>query len=86
MPPSTRFVTSPRRCLHLPTVRAREHAASGESERYLEAMRALYGIDVAVPDDACPATELSAVADPQSRTSETKCPGHSTLTAAGVAE
>ena len=51
--------------LHLPTVRAREHAASGETERYLEAVRALYGIDVAVPDDACPATEISAVANPQ---------------------
>ena len=44
--------------LHLPTVRAREHAASGETGRYLEAVRALYGIDVAVPDDACPAVEL----------------------------
>ena len=45
--------------LHLPTVRAREHAASGETERYLEAVRALYGIDVAVPDDACPAVDVS---------------------------
>lgn len=43
--------------LHLPTVRAREHAVAGEHERYLEAVSALYGIDVAVPDDACPATE-----------------------------
>jgi len=41
--------------LHVPTVRAREHAAAGEQERYLAAIRALYGIDVAVPDDACPA-------------------------------
>lgn len=46
--------------LHVPTVRAREHAVAGESERYLAAIRALYGIDVAVPDDACPATEHSA--------------------------
>ena len=46
--------------LHLPTVRAREHAAAGESERYLAAIRALYGIDVAVPDDACPAVESDA--------------------------
>jgi len=43
--------------LHLPTVRAREHAVAGEHERYLEAVRALYGLDVAVPDDACPATD-----------------------------
>ncbi|MES1171157.1 MAG: glutamyl-tRNA reductase [Actinomycetota bacterium] len=46
--------------LHVPTVRASEHAVAGESERYLAAIRALYGIDVAVPDDACPATEHSA--------------------------
>lgn len=44
--------------LHTPTVRAREHAQAGESENYLEAIRALYGIDVAVPDDACPAPEI----------------------------
>lgn len=43
--------------LHLPTVRARELAAAGEPERFLAAVRALYGIDVAVPDDACPATD-----------------------------
>lgn len=41
--------------LHTPTVRAREHAQAGESDQYLDAIRALYGIDVAVPDDACPA-------------------------------
>jgi len=46
--------------LHVPTVRAREHAVAGESERYLAAIRALYGIDVAVPDDACPAPEFGA--------------------------
>ncbi len=45
--------------LHTPTVRAREHAAAGDSERYLAAIRALYGIDVAVPPDACPAIEPS---------------------------
>jgi glutamyl-tRNA reductase len=43
--------------LHVPTVRAREHAAAGETDRYLNAIRALYGIDIAVPDDACPATD-----------------------------
>lgn len=41
--------------LHTPTVRAREHAQAGESDQYLDAIRALYGIDVAVPDEACPA-------------------------------
>ena len=44
--------------LHTPTVRAREHAQAGEADRYLGAIRALYGIDVAVPDDACPAPEM----------------------------
>lgn len=46
--------------LHVPTVRAREHAAAGETERYLAAVRALYGLDVAMPDDACPAVEPTA--------------------------
>jgi glutamyl-tRNA reductase len=41
--------------LHTPTVRAREHAQAGDSGSYLEAIRALYGIDVEVPEDACPA-------------------------------
>ncbi|MGC4174546.1 glutamyl-tRNA reductase [Demequina sp.] len=45
--------------LHVPTVRAREHAVAGEQERYLAAIRALYGIDVAVPDDACPVDHAS---------------------------
>lgn len=49
--------------LHTPTVRAREHAQAGEGDRYLGAIRALYGIDVAVPDDACPAPDMSAAAD-----------------------
>ncbi|SEJ35251.1 glutamyl-tRNA reductase [Demequina mangrovi] len=46
--------------LHTPTVRAREHAQAGEATQYLEAIRALYGIDVAVPDDACPVTEIDS--------------------------
>ncbi|WP_228373601.1 glutamyl-tRNA reductase [Demequina soli] len=46
--------------LHTPTVRAREHAQAGEATQYLEAIRALYGIDVAVPDDACPAPQIDA--------------------------
>ncbi|MFV0633827.1 glutamyl-tRNA reductase [Demequina sp.] len=44
--------------LHTPTVRAREHAQAGQAERYLEAIRALYGIGVDVPADACPAPEM----------------------------
>lgn len=47
-----------RTLLHTPTVRAREHAQAGETDRYLGAIRALYGIDIAVPDDACPAPEM----------------------------
>ena len=43
--------------LHVPTVRAREHAEAGQAERYLSAITALYGIDVAVPQDACPALD-----------------------------
>ncbi len=52
-----------RTLLHIPTVRAREHAQAGESTQYLEAIRALYGIDVAVPDDACPAPEIDSGSD-----------------------
>ncbi|WP_062516689.1 glutamyl-tRNA reductase [Demequina gelatinilytica] len=48
--------------LHTPTVRAREHAQAGEASQYLEAIRALYGIDVAVPDDACPVAEIDSEA------------------------
>ena len=44
--------------LHTPTVRAREHAQAGEADRYLGAIRALYGIDVDVPDTACPAPQM----------------------------
>jgi len=58
--------------LHVPTVRAREHAVAGESERYLAAIRALYGIDVEVPDDACPATEHFAVDQPATELSATE--------------
>ncbi|WP_234983411.1 glutamyl-tRNA reductase [Demequina sp. NBRC 110053] len=47
-----------RTLLHTPTVRAREHAQAGEAERYLDAIRALYGIGVDVPPDACPAPEM----------------------------
>lgn len=50
--------------LHVPTVRAREHAVAGEGERYLAAIQALYGIDVAVPDDACPAVETDNAVNP----------------------
>lgn len=46
--------------LHTPTVRAREHAQAGQADRYLGAIRALYGIDVDLPADACPADEIDA--------------------------
>lgn len=48
--------------LHTPTVRAREHAQAGQEDRYLGAIRALYGIDVDMPQDACPADEIDAQA------------------------
>lgn len=38
--------------LHTPTVQARQHAQAGESAKYLDAIRALYGIDVEVSDEA----------------------------------
>ncbi|WP_161794234.1 glutamyl-tRNA reductase [Demequina sediminicola] len=44
--------------LHTPTVRAREHAQAGQADKYLGAIRALYGIDVAMPDSACPVDEM----------------------------
>ncbi|MDE0573800.1 glutamyl-tRNA reductase [Demequina sp. B12] len=47
-----------RTLLHTPTVRAREHAQAGQADRYLGAIRALYGIDVDMPVDACPADEI----------------------------
>ncbi|WP_062379820.1 glutamyl-tRNA reductase [Demequina pelophila] len=49
-----------RTLLHTPTVRAREHAAAGDSDRYLDAIRALYGIDLDVPLDACPAEQIAS--------------------------
>ncbi len=49
--------------LHIPTVRARELAQAGEADRYLGAIRALYGIDVGIQDDACPAPQMDAAAD-----------------------
>ncbi|WP_159449659.1 glutamyl-tRNA reductase [Demequina sp. NBRC 110057] len=47
-----------RTLLHTPTVRAREHAQAGQADRYLGAIRALYGIDVDLPADACPADQI----------------------------
>lgn len=51
-----------RTLLHTPTVRARQHAEAGSEMAYVDAIRALYGIDVAVPNDACPADEIDAEA------------------------
>ncbi|WP_234988218.1 glutamyl-tRNA reductase [Demequina sp. NBRC 110056] len=62
-----------RTLLHTPTVRAREHAQAGEAERYLDAIRALYGIGVDVPDDACPAPEMGGDID-------VELPAHAYLT------
>lgn len=49
--------------LHTPTVRARELAESGHSDDYLQALSTLYGLDVAVPDDSCPAEEIDSTTD-----------------------
>lgn len=46
--------------LHTPTVRAKEMAESGHTDEYLSALHTLYGLDVAVPDDSCPATEIDS--------------------------
>lgn len=46
--------------LHTPTVRAKELAEAGNSAEYLSALSTLYGLDVAVPTDACPANEIDA--------------------------
>lgn len=46
--------------LHTPTVRAKEMAESGHTGEYLSALSTLYGLDVAVPDDSCPAHEIDA--------------------------
>ncbi|WP_159451350.1 glutamyl-tRNA reductase [Demequina sp. NBRC 110054] len=55
-----------RTLLHTPTVRARELARAGEADRYLHAIRTLYGIDVDVPVDACPVPEIVPQGDEQS--------------------
>lgn len=49
--------------LHTPTVRAKELAESGHTDDYLSALRTLYGLDVAVPDDSCPAYEIDSSKD-----------------------
>ncbi|MCB2412528.1 glutamyl-tRNA reductase [Demequina sp. TTPB684] len=49
--------------LHTPTVRAKELAESGQTAEYLSALSILYGLDVAVPDDACPAQEIDSSDD-----------------------
>lgn len=41
--------------LHTPTVQARAHAQAGESAKYVDALRALYGIDVDVAASTQPA-------------------------------
>ncbi len=46
--------------LHTPTVRAKEMAESGHTDEYLSALSTLYGLDVAVPDDSCPAHEIDS--------------------------
>lgn len=46
--------------LHTPTVRAKEMAESGQTDEYLNALSTLYGLDVAVPDDSCPAHEIDS--------------------------
>ncbi|WP_160300031.1 glutamyl-tRNA reductase [Demequina oxidasica] len=49
-----------RTLLHTPTIRARQHAEAGSEMAYVDAIQALYGIDIAVPNDACPAVEIDA--------------------------
>jgi glutamyl-tRNA reductase len=49
--------------LHTPTVRAKELAESGQTDEYLNALNTLYGLDVAVPDDSCPAHEIDSSRD-----------------------
>ena len=46
--------------LHVPTVRARELAQAGMADQYLNALQTLYGLDVAVPADACPADSIDS--------------------------
>lgn len=49
-----------RTLLHTPTIRAREHAQAGAEMAYVDAIQALYGLDIAVPADACPADAMAA--------------------------
>lgn len=51
-----------RQLLHVPTVRARELAAEGRGDDYLDALHALYGIEVDPPDR--PAAEPARPTDP----------------------
>ena len=56
--------------LHTPTVRARELAQAGHADMYLTALNTLYGLDVSVPDDACPVDKIDAATldeEPQAR-------------------
>ncbi|WNM25072.1 glutamyl-tRNA reductase [Demequina capsici] len=48
-----------RTLLHTPTVRAREMARAGRADSYLDAIRTLYGIDIAIQADACPAPGIA---------------------------
>lgn len=48
--------------LHVPTVRARELAQAGMADQYLMALQTLYGLDVAMPTDACPADAIDSAA------------------------
>lgn len=49
--------------LHTPTVRAKELAESGQTDEYANALSTLYGLDVAMPDDSCPAQEIDSSAE-----------------------
>ena len=50
-----------KRLLHIPTVRARELAASGQQDEYIAALEALYGIQVEQP--AAPAAAAECPVD-----------------------
>ncbi|MCQ1952742.1 glutamyl-tRNA reductase [Arthrobacter sp. zg-Y238] len=49
--------------LHVPTVRARELAASGQQEDYIRGLEALYGITVERSEPAAPAKDAGSAAD-----------------------
>jgi len=51
--------------LHVPTVRAKEMAQAGMADQYLTALQTLYGLDVAMPPDACPAEAIDAAYNPR---------------------